>query len=69
MFLKCAAFRSLWLWAKPHFHKLGEFIIKQSQMVWQWLVTNVPVYYEIAVQYISQAVTATATTIDRLING
>jgi hypothetical protein len=54
------------LWARPHFQKLGEFIILQSQEAWKWLVINVPLYYDLASIWVANAWDATVKAIEGL---
>ncbi len=48
-----------WLWARPHFQRLGEAIIEQCRLAYAWAEQNLPVYYawavDTAVEYYGRA--------------
>ena len=54
--------KDAWEQAKPYFHQLGKLIIEKSVEVWRCLQDNFPIYMELVSQTVSDLVTLSAKT-------
>ena len=60
---------SLWLAARPHFQRLGEMILEYAARAYEWSEANLPVYYDMAYEKVTETAAALTKAVDGVING
>ena len=58
-----------WLWARPHFQRLGELILERCRAAYDWAEAELPVYYDWARKGVQDLTNRASEAVNGWVNG